>query len=272
MDSSVSININSILNKLLLYKIPQSQLSKLARFGVDNDGGYVILKPDSISSSQSLIWDLYISAGIGNEESFSKNFITYYGLQKNQCWAFDGTIASYPRQYKPCPPQGIWFVSKNIGPQMTDMTVNLGRLISQYNNIFLKMDIEGAEYDWLLSLSVKQLTNFKEIVIEFHNINTDCRVANVWKLLNSTHMAIHIHPNNFGGTINNIPNVVEITYIRRNDCAFITNTDNIIETEHDITDPATDKWTIYPKGTPIYPIKNIDFPNNPRTPDLYLTL
>jgi hypothetical protein len=36
-------------------------------------------------------------------------------------------------------------------------------------NIFLKMDIEGTEVNWLNSLSSEQLSNFSQMVIEFHN-------------------------------------------------------------------------------------------------------
>ena len=41
--------------------------------------------------------------------------------------------------------------------------------INKNKNIFLKMDIEGAEVNWLNSLSSEQLSNFSQMVIEFHN-------------------------------------------------------------------------------------------------------
>ena len=84
------------------------------------------------------------------------------------------------------------------------------------------MDIEGCEYDWLLSLSEENLSKFKQIVIEFHGINDDSWGKNYdkkiecLKLLSNTHYIIHAHGNNCSGTQNNIPDVIELTYLRKN--------------------------------------------------------
>ena len=76
---------------------------------------------------------------------------------------YDGTINSFPNSHPK-----IKFTKKNIGGTNTEKTTNLHSLIEPKNNIFLKMDIEGGEYDWLHSLSKKQLNEFQQIVIEFH--------------------------------------------------------------------------------------------------------
>jgi hypothetical protein len=136
--------------------------------------------------------------------------------------------------------------------------------MNKYNNIFLKMDIEGAEYPWLLSLNNDQLNKFKQIVIEFHGItlNNDIidkfidenikldlngvtlndeelhkfkKIAfnqmttnNGWwcnyndkikcfEKLSNTHYIIHAHGNNSGcPVVNNIPDVLELTYVNKN--------------------------------------------------------
>ena len=46
-------------------------------------------------------------------------------------------------------------------------------MINKYNDIFLKIDIEGGEYPWLLTIDELQLTKFKQIIIEFHGITND---------------------------------------------------------------------------------------------------
>jgi uncharacterized Rossmann fold enzyme len=84
------------------------------------------------------------------------------------------------------------------------------------------MDIEGGEYPWLLQIDETQLNKFKQIVIEFHGITNDSwgcnyndKVKCLEKLLN-THYLIHAHGNNYGPVQNNIPDVIELTYVNKN--------------------------------------------------------
>jgi hypothetical protein len=48
--------------------------------------------------------------------------------------------------------QKIKFIKNNIGISNDEVQTDLSFLFDQYSNIFLKMDIEGGEYPWLLSL------------------------------------------------------------------------------------------------------------------------
>ena len=56
------------------------------------DGGYVLAELDGD-------YDCYISAGINNEESFSRDFINKYKINKNNSYGFDGTINDYPYEF-----------------------------------------------------------------------------------------------------------------------------------------------------------------------------
>ena len=67
------------------------------------------------------------------------------------------------------------------------------------------------------------------------------------KKLNKTHHIIHAHGNNYGNITNNIPDVIELTFINK----------EIFE------EPP-------PLNTIPLPIPNIDFPNNPELPDINL--
>ncbi len=186
--------------------------NKKIRLGSTQDGGYVIGLLDGK-------YDLYISAGVSNEESFSRDFIKLYNMNKSNAIAFDGTIENYPYEYT----TDITFHKKNISPFKNQNNVNLLYFTSNYNNIFLKMDIESCEYDWIKSLSKEQLNSFKQIVIEFHGINDNSWNVNLetklncFKLLADTHFIIHIHGNNHGTITNNIPDTIEVTYIRKNE-------------------------------------------------------
>ena len=62
------------------------------RLGTDSDGGYILGELNGL-------YDCYISAGISNEEIFSRDFINKYDLNRFICYGFDGTIKRYPYQY-----------------------------------------------------------------------------------------------------------------------------------------------------------------------------
>jgi hypothetical protein len=55
-------------------------------------------------------YDCYISAGVSNEESFSRDFINKYNMTSQNSFAFDGTINNYPYEYT----KNITFYKKNI--------------------------------------------------------------------------------------------------------------------------------------------------------------
>jgi hypothetical protein len=181
---------------------------KKIRLGANGDGGYVI-------ADLGNCYDCYISAGISIEESFSRDFINKYNTTG---YGFDGTILHYPHGYT----DKVEFIKKNINVYNDNNNTNLIDLIIRYNNIFLKMDIEGGEYPWILNLHEFYLSRFKQIVIEVHGLTNDEwgatyneKVACLEKL-NRTHYIVHAHANNFGPVVNKIPNVMELTYVNKN--------------------------------------------------------
>ncbi len=203
------------------------------RLGEKSDGGYVL-------GELNEVYDCYISAGISNEESFSRDFINKYNMNKTNSFAFDGTIEDYPYQYT----KEISFTKKNINNLNDEKNTDLSDLIHAYNNIFLKMDIEGGEYPWLLQMDDYKLKKFKQIIIEFHGVTSDdWETTNIDKIkclkkLQNTHYLIHLHGNNNGPVVKNIPDVIELTYINK------------------------DYFPSPPKlNSQALPIDNLDFPN-----------
>jgi hypothetical protein len=202
---------------LTTYVIP----NKLVRIGPNQDGGYVI--------ADGFDYDLFISCGISNDIRFEEAFLD---IHKIKCVAFDGTIQTFPSHKN-----NMQWISKNIGYANTEKTTNLKEYIQDNKNIFLKMDIEGSEFNWLDSMLEKELDNFSQIVIEVH-WPFDIYRMNMLKKLNKTHYIIHIHGNNYCDrdipkhlpsgrtydgtlTINNnlgkiqLPEVFEVTYINK---------------------------------------------------------
>ena len=90
-----------------------------------------------------------------------------------------------------------------------------------------------------------QLNKFKQIVIEFHGITNDgwgCNYNDKVKCLeklSKTHYIIHAHGNNNGPVLNNMPDVIELTYINKN---YFNSVPDL--------------------NTQSLPIDNLDFPNN----------
>lgn len=212
---------------------------KKIRLGIETDGGYVI-------ADLSGGYDCYVSAGVGREESFSRDFIKKYHMNEFNSFGIDSSIEGYPIEYT----NNISFIKKNISSTNDNANTNLNYLMEIYKNIFLKMDIEGGEYGWISSISQEHLKSFKQITIEVHGINNDSWgvsysvKSNCLKKLANTHYLVHAHGNNARGTTNYIPNVLELTYVRK------------------------DEFTDIPLlNTTLLPDNTVDFPNNVNRPD-----
>lgn len=234
------------------YKIANT----LVRVGPSEDGGYVI--------ADGFDYDLFISCGITNDVRFEEAFLDNY---KIKCLAFDGTIQTFPSHRN-----NIEWIQKNIGYLNTGKTTNLKEYIRDNKKIFLKMNIEGSEFNWLDSMSESELERFSQIVLEVH-WPFDIYRMNMLKKLNTTHYIIHIHGNNYCDrdipkhlpsgrtydgtvTINNsnmeqikLPEVFEVTYVNKKLC------DNLLVEMKEIQFPTI-----------------LDYPNNPKVKDTHFSI
>ena len=92
-------------------------------------------------------------------------------------------------------------------------------------DLMLQMDIEGAEYQVLASVSDALLSRFRIIIIEFHHLDHLWNqgflylVAPIFKRLLRSHYCVHLHPNNCCGSIVRggleIPRIMEFTFLRK---------------------------------------------------------
>jgi FkbM family methyltransferase len=234
------------------YKISNN----LVRVGPNEDGGYVI--------ADGLEYDLFISCGIADDICFEDAFLD---IHKIKCIAFDGTINSFPSCRN-----SIEWIPKNIGYLNTEKITNLKEYIKDNKKIFLKMDIEGSEFNWIDSMTKEELENFSQIVLEVH-WPFDVYRMNMLKKLNETHYIIHIHGNNYcdrdipkhlpsgrsyDGTVTinngaliqvNLPEVFEVTYVNKK--LF----DNVLIKMKEIKFPTI-----------------LDYPNNPNAKEIYFSI
>lgn len=211
------------------------------RLGKNGDGGYITI--------DGLEYDLFISCGISDDPSFDADFVLNY--PKVPAYAFDGTVCRPPGL-----PETVQFIQKNIGLVEDSATTNLHHLIRSYERIFLKMDIEGHEWKWILSLQESDLRRLRQVVIEVHGLWDDEWEATIPEkkaalaALSRTHALVHVHGNNFGH-VNvcdgvPVPWVAELTYVA---------------------------WDVVPQGLAKnrkpFP-QEVDRPNNSAKPDISL--
>ena len=191
--------------------------------------------------------------GIGSEASFDIDFVKKY--PNIPSYAFDGTLNIAPLMYMPSDfPKEIIFINKLIytknGKNIMSYsssglhtieceTTNLIEEVKPYNDVFLKMDIEGEEWQWI-KIFENYFPKIKQFVFEAHAlfthkigdylINAHCTLPlDQWiqnileslKILNKTHYLVHMHENNSTPYINinghNYASFMELTYIRK-DC------------------------------------------------------
>jgi hypothetical protein len=214
--------------------------NKKIRLGNNSDGGYVI------ADIYNPNYDCYLSCGVSNEESFSRDFINKYNMNETNSFAFDASIEKYPTEYT----NKIKWYKKFIGNKNDDTYTTMEDIINKYNNIFMKMDIEDGEYPWFDYINESKLDKFKQIVIELHWLDKPefiekCRI--LLEKINKTHYLIHIHGNNNNLTFKNIPIVLEATYVNKKE--FITT-------------PSLNKIPL--------PIENLDYPCDINKTDILL--
>lgn len=185
----------------------------LIRLGPDRDGGYVV--PDDLDGLTTCL-----SLGVGPDCGFDLA-LARRGVTVAMA---DGTVAGPPEDHP-----AFRFLRKNIGLVETDETTTLDVFAATMapgdEDILFKMDIEGAEYMTLASMSPALIARCRIMVIEFHDL--DRMFERAWlgvlrelfgKLLDS-HAIVHLHANNHGGSRSHagisIPRVIEFTFLRR---------------------------------------------------------
>jgi hypothetical protein len=141
-------------------------------------------------------------------------------------------------------------MSSGAGDITLDTILNTSATSGEHD-VFLKMDIEGSEYEIVPDI-IKNNRRIRCLVAEFHRLHTRTEEFNQAVRALAQHFSIvHIHGNNIGPYDETIdfPITVEITWINK-----------VILTED------------LGPSTVCYPREGLDFPNTPTRPDYRLTL
>ena len=222
-----------------------------ARIGKIGDGGYIMVDNFSQKGGGS---NIAYSFGISTEISWDADM----AKRGYDIFMYDMTIDKLPYEN-----EKFHFFKEGIGgvkdeEKLLDTLENFLKRNGHENNsdMILKMDVEGAEWDFLETVSSETLNQFDQIVFEFHDIvspKTPAEMDRIIKLIekiNATHTLVHIHGNNYGNymqidNVGYIPDFPELTYLR------------------------TENHTFYDDEAILLPIV-FDKPNNPAVLDISL--
>ncbi len=187
--------------------------TELIRLGPDGDGGYLL--PNDLDGIEYAF-----SPGVSTESGFDADLAEQGVRVYLADFSVDGPGEAHPN---------FTFDKKHVGSLSSDTVMTLddwkdSKIPGYEGDLVLQMDIEGSEFEALLSASSKLLSQFRIIVIEFHNLDQLLNrpffhlASKSFQKLLKTHSVVHIHPNNAGGSVKikdlEIPRVAEFTFYR----------------------------------------------------------
>jgi hypothetical protein len=181
------------VKKILMPKVFQPfYCSSLVRLGKDFDGGYLVNETD-VYNAETLI-----SFGIGEDISFENDF---YKNKQIEIYSFDSSVNYLDCGY-------INHTSKNVSINNIESIIN-------GNNLFLKCDIDGGEYE-LLDFLIENSHRFVGAVFEFHGLSNFDLFNEAANFISKFDLRlIHTHMNNYSYLIsenNYTPDVLELSF------------------------------------------------------------
>jgi len=201
--------VQSLLKKL--YPVRSSQ--ELIRMGPKGDGGYLV--PNDLEGLHACF-----SPGVSDISEFER-----------ECAELGMRVFLADRSVeKPAAEHDFFtFTQKFIGSVANEEFMTLDGWVADSlqddsSDLLLQMDIEGYEYETILSVTEKLMRRLRIIVIEFHLLDKlwsepfFTLASRAFEKILLTHTCVHIHPNNCKNTLDingiQIPKVMEFTFLR----------------------------------------------------------
>ena len=242
---------------------------KLVRVGPKLDGGYVMDKKSILNT------DIIITCGLNDDWEFEKFFlkintkciveaydhtidkkfwierfkkdIKHFFLLKKIRLSKIINIFKYLDYLNFFQNQNKHHILKIGTKNIENKEITINKILQAYQNVILKIDIEGDEYK-ILEQVLYNSNKINTLIIEFHNIHKNIDKIKNFISKSKILKLIHIHSNNYGGSNKDgDPNVVELTFTSVNN-----NNIDLIKTNKS------------------FPIKDLDFKNIDRIHDVYL--
>jgi hypothetical protein len=223
---------------------PKPSPTKLIRIGGNRDGAYLL--PDDLENIKACF-----SPGVSNRKDFEDELLDHYGIVSHMC-----DYSSDSDRFKTQLKGGQSFKKLWLDVDGSENSVSLENWVNELapnvdDDLILQMDIEGAEYRNLLGTPESILKRFRIIVIELHSLrdflypeNFTKEMAPLLTILDKHFTCVHAHPNNCGGDFVladsgvNVPNVLELTFLRRDRWKGISEDDlhqPLLPHPHDIS-------------------------------------
>ena len=204
---------------------------KLFRNGKFFDGGYIV--PDIAFKNADALLGYGVAGDISFEEQFSEKY-------NKDSYGFDCSIDHIDINNKlthfipECISTNEFIGSQSGSLKATSFTQQLKNLSLEGKKLFIKMDIEGAEYG-ALPIILKNAKDITGIVIELHLdlgekyklSQTLEKAMELLSRINQDFFLVNVHGNNCGirsnnfsftttNAIGNVPKLLELTYINKN--------------------------------------------------------
>lgn len=188
------------------YKIDSPKV----RFGEKADGGYVINQV-AIDNSSCLF-----TYGVGGTKVYEVDYVNATG---KKAYLFDHTNG-----WPETDVDNIKFTSQGLGD--CPKCKNFKAHYEEFNitgRVLLKIDTEGAEYEYFLDEDYDFLRRVcSGIILEIHTLQDPVRrvmAKKILKDLNKSFILTHIHGNVWGGESGfdgfSVPNVMELSFVNR---------------------------------------------------------
>jgi len=204
---------------LLIYESPEITLERHGNLG---DGGYVVSK-ESLEKS-----DILLGYGIADDNVFEDNFSLKY---QRPSYGFDCGIENIRSKselfhFKPiciANADSLYKTQKN-SQNILSFREQVEKFGLGNKRIFIKMDIEGAEYE-----AMQQILEYSDqltgIALELHIWNESMvkDAIDLLERINEQFYLIHIHGNNYAKYIissdnikGRMPSILELSFINKN--------------------------------------------------------
>lgn len=193
LDLDLSVGVTAAEVREFLKKLhPINPGIELIRIGPKGDGGYLV--PDDLEGLTACF-----SPGVDLESRFELE-LAERGLEIFMAdYSIEKPMIDHPKFH---------FSKKFLGGDDAGHYIRLDTWVSQslpqedQSDLLLQMDIEGYEYDSILSLSRPLLDRFRIIVIELHDLERLFdryffdQFSRIFEKLLVSHSVVHLHPNN----------------------------------------------------------------------------
>lgn len=201
-----------------LCKVKKVKGYGLKRIGGNNDGGYIMLDDfDNVKIAYSF--------GIDNNVEWDE-WVADKGVD---VYCYDHTVEGLPKENSRLHFNKIGIAGTD---KMEEKLLSMQSILERNHhegmkNIVLKMDAEGAEWDFFESISSDFFNRFSQMTFELHHVyewQNRKKVLTALKKLSKTHQAVWIHGNNACpvDSVKDIviPSLLEITWVNKRMYSF----------------------------------------------------